>query len=413
MKKRSFLSLAKVTRPTLSGVYPRERLFYLLDEKCIKPVIWVSGPPGCGKTTLISSYIDSRKLSCLWYQIDEDDKDIATFFYYMGLAAKKSSAKETQTLPHLTPEYLLGIPTFTRRYFQELYSRLNPPFVLVLDNYQEVDVESQLHNVIAGGLSEVPEGGSVIILSRGGPPSSLARLKVNEMMEIIGWDDLRLTQEETFGIASLRGKGNVSEAMLSDLHKKSDGWVGGLVLMLNMLGSGSVGETKSLVDSTPEEIFDYFTSELFEKTDRERKDFLLKTAFLSDIEPKIAEKLTGDKKSNKILLDLSKQNFFTYRRSRVNPAYQYHPLFREFLLSKAAEAFTPDEMTDLRKASAALLEDAGNVEEAAGLLIEAKEWERLSLLICKNAQTLLMQGRNKVIEAWLKSLPEDMLENNP
>ena len=111
-------SIAKISRPKLARVYPRRRLFRLLDQCRERPVIWLSSPPGSGKTTLVNSYLDARKLPCLWYEVDEGDSDIASFFYYLGLAAKKASPRIRRPLPPLTPEYGLGIPTFTRRYFE-------------------------------------------------------------------------------------------------------------------------------------------------------------------------------------------------------------------------------------------------------------------------------------------------------
>ena len=71
--------MSKITRPILTGVFQRKRLFSLIDRLQKQPVIWVSGPPGCGKTTLVSSYLEARKIPCLWYQVDEGDADPATF----------------------------------------------------------------------------------------------------------------------------------------------------------------------------------------------------------------------------------------------------------------------------------------------------------------------------------------------
>ena len=80
---------AKIARPRLAAVYQRSRLFTLLDaarERCA--VTFVSGPPGTGKTTLLSSYIEFRNLRCLWYQVDPGDEDVATFFRYLGRATE-------------------------------------------------------------------------------------------------------------------------------------------------------------------------------------------------------------------------------------------------------------------------------------------------------------------------------------
>ena len=112
-----FPTLAKLSCPSQADVVQRERLFSLIDKGRKRPITWVSSPAGSGKTTLVASWFDSRKNRSFWYQVDEGDGDLATFFYYMGLAAKKAAPRYKKPLPLLTPEYLLGIPTFTRRYF--------------------------------------------------------------------------------------------------------------------------------------------------------------------------------------------------------------------------------------------------------------------------------------------------------
>jgi ATP/maltotriose-dependent transcriptional regulator MalT len=70
--------MGKITRPTLPEVFPRKRLFSLLDQMRTQPVIRVSGPARAGKTTLVSSYLEARRLPCLWYQLDAGDADLAT-----------------------------------------------------------------------------------------------------------------------------------------------------------------------------------------------------------------------------------------------------------------------------------------------------------------------------------------------
>jgi ATP/maltotriose-dependent transcriptional regulator MalT len=161
---------AKTTRPKLSGVFPRTRLFRLLDRS--PPILWVSGPPGSGKTTLAVSYLNARRLPTLWYQVDAGDADVATFFHYLRQAVRQTAPRRRTALPLLTPDSWLQLSSFTRRYFRELYRCLKTPWVLVVDNYQEVPAHSRLHEVIAEGLSEIPAKGRVIILSREDPPHS-------------------------------------------------------------------------------------------------------------------------------------------------------------------------------------------------------------------------------------------------
>src|SRR6478672_710139 len=83
--------LRKTTAPTVSGAVPRTRLFRRLDAHR-GSATWICAPPGAGKTTLVASYLSSRKLKSLWYEIDAADADVATFFYYLGAAAPRRRA---------------------------------------------------------------------------------------------------------------------------------------------------------------------------------------------------------------------------------------------------------------------------------------------------------------------------------
>jgi LuxR family transcriptional regulator, maltose regulon positive regulatory protein len=91
--------LAGRSRPILRQAVLRERLFKQLDRFQEGPVIWVSGPGGCGKTTLVSSYLQERGVPSLWYQTEEADKDLATFFYHLGRLLRPVSQNAKKTCP--------------------------------------------------------------------------------------------------------------------------------------------------------------------------------------------------------------------------------------------------------------------------------------------------------------------------
>ncbi len=274
-KTRPSASLTKITRPQPEHVLARTRLLQRLDRA--RKIVWIVAPPGAGKTTLVADYIARRKRACLWYQIDEDDADIAAFFHYLGLAVKKAAPRKRQPLPHFTPEYRAGLNAFTRRYFQEVYGRLKPPFTLVFDNYQAVAVDAGLQEALREGLDGLPAGGRVVVLSRSAPPPVFARFLVSGAMEILDWDALKLTLEEFSSVARLRGQERLPAETLQQLYARTQGWAAGLVLMLERTESS---RPQASLDSTPEEIFDYFAGEVFDKSDRNTREVLLQTAFL-------------------------------------------------------------------------------------------------------------------------------------
>jgi ATP/maltotriose-dependent transcriptional regulator MalT/DNA-binding SARP family transcriptional activator len=421
--KREDPSIAKIIRPGAKGIYPRKRLFRLLDKGRKFPVIWVTGPPGSGKTSLAASYLDARKLPCLWYQVDERDADIATFFYYMGMAAMKAAPRKGNPLPFLTPEYLSGIPAFTRRYFEGLYSRLSlrrspsrrgpkREFIVVFDNYQDVSVSSAFHEMVAHGFDVIPEGIHVMVLSRNEPPPQLARLRANNKIRLLGWEDIQFTVEETREILRTKGKRRLAKKTLLELHKKTEGWAAGLMLILLDLRFRKIDYLLTSAFPT-REIYNYFAIEIFNKMPKETQEFLLKTTFFPRMTAEMAERLTGVRNSVEILYDLSEHHYFTEKYLGDNPVYQYHPLFREFLLSKAQGSLGADEVSLIRQNAAAQLEESGRTEEAAALFRDAEDWKGLVRLLLRYAQSLTLQGRNKSLEKWIESIPKGVREAEP
>ena len=405
-------SIVKITRPSAAGILPRKRLFRLLDSGREYPIAWISGPPGSGKTALVASYLDSRKLPCLWYQVDERDSDIATFFYYLGMAVKEASPERGKRLPLFTPEYALGMPVFARRYFEDLYSGLATPFILVLDNYQEAPVNSGFHEMIKYGLELIPEGINVFVLSRKEPPPEFSRLRANNKMSFLGWEEIRLTRAETREMVRLKQGKGVTDEILLRLHKRTEGWAAGLVLVL--LGSRiKKQDWYSIKEFPTKEVFDYFGMEIFQKINKETQEFLLKTAFLPTMTVRVAEKLTGISTSEQILSDLGENHYFTEVRSQPPPVYQYHPLFREFLLSRARDSYPGDEISGLQRSAALLLEESGQDYDAVRLFGDAQDWDNLIRLILSRAHALMVQGRGKTLQEWIGLIPEEILESQP
>jgi two-component SAPR family response regulator len=406
-------SIAKITRPRLQKVMLRKRLFSRLDLNRHIPITWVMGPGGSGKTTLVASWLDANKIPCLWYHLDEADGDIATFFYYMGLAAKKAAPHYKTPLPLLTMEYMQGsVPAFTRNYFEKLCSRLKPPFAIVLDNYHHIRPDSLFHDVIREALAVVPEGFQVMIVSRGAPPPTLSVLQAYNKINYIGWEDLKFDMNETWALLKAAQKKGLSVELLTRIQQMTLGWAAGLTLLIERLKTGSIAP-EEIDRFKPDELFDYFATELFDETERGTQEFLMRTALLPRIAPSAAAELTGRTDAGAILATLSRNHFFTEQRSLGDPVYQYHPLFREFLQARAKQAYTREQMRELLRRAGEILEKEGQAEDAAELYRLSGEWKRFMQLVLANAHFMVSQGRSRTLEAWLTAVPEDIHAREP
>ena len=404
---------AKITPPRLGECLDRQRLFHRLDRFRDKPAVWISGPAGCGKTVLAESYLKAADIPHLWYQIDARDADPATLFYYLGLAVKRKAPHRREVLPLLTAEYLGGVQAFTRNFFEALYGRLNSPFILVFDNCQDLADDTIFSQVIRDAVEVLPDGGRIILISRSEPPKILARLQLHQDMAMLGWEDLRLTLDEVKGLARILHKEELSDEQVTAMCTKTLGWTAGVVLLLSQSRKTHLTlDDDSL--SAPESIFDYFAGEILAELDGATRDFLIKSAFLPQINPAAARSLTGNKNAGSILADLVSRNYFTYQCShRKDPLYQYHPLFGEFLREQAQIAMDRNDFQNLQIRAARILLENGLYEAGAKLLHATSEWDRLSHLICDQAHFLVSQGRFGTLQEWLNYLPEEKTMNTP
>jgi DNA-binding SARP family transcriptional activator/predicted ATPase len=411
-RSRKSVSLAKTMRPGLLGVVQREKLFERMDQGAKRGVIWVAGPPGAGKTTLVSSYIEHLQLSHLWYQVDRGDVDAATFFHYMGLAASRESSLDGSVLPATSSGRGGDVVAFSQRYFRELYRCLTPPFALVFDNYQEAPLQSPLPLIINTALEEIPRSGFVVVISRSEPPRELARLRANQRIEIIDWSDLRLSPEELQSMARRRGQTLTDEASRS-LHQRTQGWAAGAVLMLEHAKvTGTEADPPG--DNTPQVIFDYVAGEIFDKFEATSQAFLLSTACLSQMTPDTAEKVSGFSKAGPLLANLARNDYFvSERRADGERVYQFHRLLSDFLRTRAKQVYAADEWTKLVRRSARLLAEVGQADDAISLLLDESHWEDATALIVANAPETLSQGRAETLMGWLDELPPAIAAANP
>jgi len=406
------MPIAKVTRPLLSGTVPRRRLFSLLDRGREGAIVWVDGPPGCGKTTLVSGYLEARKLPCLWYDLDRGDADPATFFLHLAAAVRMAAPRIRRSMPSLTPENLPDVPSFSRRYFQELFTRLPANAVLVLDNFHRVPDGSPFHDVIREGLSRLPPGTSAIVISRSKIPPALAGLRAVRPLRFLHWNDLRLTLEEAGAIIRKRGGKSPAPAAVQQLQKSADGWAAGLVLLLARTPAEETG-THSLRHEAPYEIFEYFGEEIFRRQSPGIRNFLMRSAFLPAMTGDATSRLTGREGAGEVLSWLHRNNYFTEKHPALEPVYRYHGLFRKFLLERAREAYPPEEMSRLYREAAGILAESGQADEAAALFHASGDLEGLRGLIQAEAVNLLRQGRGHTLQGWLESIPAGEREADP
>jgi DNA-binding SARP family transcriptional activator len=403
--------LARTSCPVLYEPVARERLFTLLDEARGHPLVSITGPPGCGKTTLAATWLQAREVPYVWYQLSAADQDPITFLHYLRLAAQRVHGTQ-RILPPLGPESSRDIPAFARRYLGALLASLGEDAILVLDNLHEASRGSPLYPALAGALEDRTGAAQLILISRERPHCAFAGLEASRAMSVVSAQALEFTLEETQAL--LHARTELDPALARPLHDLCRGWAAGLSLLIERSRRGELSDPVAAKESL-QDLFQYFAEEIFAGIPPSEQLVLLRLSELPRFNVQLAMQVSADEAAAGIVEQLYRKNLLVdlYESRPGAASYQFHNLFRSFLRRKAAASFSAAQLAAARRSAALLLARDGAIEDAFALLVEADDWKGACAIIYQHAESLLREGRGLLLETWIASLPAECIANDP
>jgi len=407
--------LAKFSRPRLARVHPRERLFRRLEECREETAVWVGGPAGAGKTALVASYLDARKLSALWYQVDSGDCDPLFCCHHLQVAASRIAPWAGSHRPPFSPGQAADLRSFLPHFLAAFYAGISPPRILVVDNCQEALSSAEFRELLRIAITEAPDQINIIIASRARPPGDFSRLRASGHLAVLDPDELLFSEDESLIVQQLAAPAARPRSIeqMRRMHRLTGGWPAGLKLLGHIDDPDSLAVPNGAVASHTV-VFDYLAAEVFNRQPEDVRRCLLKVAHLPRMTPAMAASLGGCGEAVDILETMHADGIFTSQHGVGDELhYEFHPLLRQFLLLRAKVDLPADEGPRIERQAAALLADSGDVDAAARLLIRGRHWDELQRLIVEQAASLLGRGWQRTLAAWVDALPADRVASDP
>jgi ATP/maltotriose-dependent transcriptional regulator MalT len=246
----------------LTGEVERARLLYALRADPPNRLVVVWGVAGSGKTTLLAQWA-ARQTTRLtaWLALEPGERDPGRFVAAV-LAAVRAAGGESHGDARARHQ---------REDLPALLDRLagSRPVLLVLDDFQEVDVEP-VGQALARLLERLPPGWQVAIASRHEPAAlPLARMRLRREVREIRPAGLAMDSGEARELLE-RGFGvRLDRLQLAELLEATDGWVGGLSLAGAARSGGAAGEEaegwlldyaeRDMLSGVPDELVAFLT----------------------------------------------------------------------------------------------------------------------------------------------------------
>jgi LuxR family maltose regulon positive regulatory protein len=396
--------------PAGCGLVRRGRLLGRLSAAPPGGVVVVNAPAGSGKTMLLRSWIEAEgfRRRVAWVSVEHHERD-AQRFWLSVIDELASASGKAELVERVTPP-LDSRGQVVERLLPELGS-LEEPLVLVIDDLHE------LHSAEALGwlelfLARLPSQLLVALATREDPRLGLHRLRLaGELTELRG-PDLRFSLEETRELLNAAGIA-LSDAGVALLHERTEGWAAGLRMAVISLVQHPDPERFAREFSGSERtVAGYLLAEVLERQPAEVRDLLLRTSVLDRVSGPLADFLTGNSGSERILQQLEDANAFVSSVDVGRSWFRYHQLFAA-LLQLELRRVSPAMFGSLHRAAAQWYEEHGYVVEAIRHAQAVGDWAHAARLLADHHLSLGLDGRAATLYALMNAFPADVPMADP
>ncbi len=396
---------------------PRPRLSTLLDEGYQRSLTVVSAPAGFGKTTLLSSWVQTlpkEAAQVAWVSLDEQDNDPVRFWMYVftaldrlqpGTCSEYVSYLQTQQAPSIQYVLTALINRLTER--QERW-------LLVLDDFHLL-VEPAIHAFLTYLMEHLPPQLRIILASRNDPPLPLARLRARGQLLEVRAEDLRTTDAEAAAFMREVMGVDVSDQELVAVQQRTENWLVGLQLVGLSLQASSAPtrELLSEVNGNQDFILDYLTDEILNQQSLSTQTFLLHTSILERLSAPLCDAVLEQQGSQQLLELLVRSNLFIIPLDSRRHWYRYHALFAQALRYRLEQA-EHEKLQALHLRASQWYAQQDQTNEAVQHALQAQAWEFAADLIEPVTQKFLwIKHELPMLWHWLEQLPQQVVRRRP
>jgi LuxR family maltose regulon positive regulatory protein len=397
-------------------LFTRQRLINLLYDLLDEKLILVIAPAGYGKTSLLIDFAYQVDLPVCWYAVDDLDQTPERFFTYFIAALHRrfpefgeASKVALKALNPFNPD----INQLVSVIVNDAYEHIQEHFLIVLDDYHVVSNVREIQAFINRFINESAENchlilSSRILLSLPDLPLLVARSQVGG----IGFEELAFRADEIQSFVLQYYHVTLSDSASQDLARDTEGWITGLMLSAQVMGSGMTNQMRA-ARVTGIELYTYLAQEILDQQTEDIRDFLLRTSFLDEFDVSLCASIWGSDGNWRALINqVVQNNLFVLPVGEDGRWLRYHHLFGEFLRAQF-EKERPDQVEALLRRIAQVYTEREEWARAYSLYNRIRDNSATAGLVEKAGPALVRNAQIAVLAKWIDALPVEILDSHP
>lgn len=412
----------KLHRPVVThALVARKYLLDRLNKRLNRPLSLVCAPAGYGKSTLVSSWLETRDLPVAWLSLSEADNDLQLFLSYFIEAIKLVSPEFGRKIQTTLKGHELPSTKILASLLINELDKIDTSFVLTLDDYHVIQ-NTDIHELFEEILEYPPQAMHLVLVSRIDPPLPLVTLRAKGQMTEVRVRDLRFSRAETAEFLQQMLKRPIEERILSIFEEKTEGWVTGMRLAaLALRKKKDLGRVATDLQDTNRYVLDYFVEEILSQQPAAMQDYLLATSVLDRFCAPLCDAIfisgtlsvCDEIDGKKFLQLLIKTNLFVIRLDDNGRWFRYHHLFKNLLNRRIKHRFKQEDIGVIHTNASTWLAENGHFEEAVEHALTGGEIEKAVEIVGRARHDLMSTDQWHRIERWLKMFPHEAVQQYP
>ena len=371
-------------------------------------VALVTGGPATGKTVAVAQWFQALgPVAREWVTLDADDDRPERFWLTFALALDRAvpgafarAAEVAADVHRLPPEFVSRLLT--------AWSAVTDPLVFVLEDthhLQSPEITKDLGFVI----EHLPGPSRMLLTSRDDPPLPVSRWRGRGWLAELRQRDLALTLPETAELLTALGERRLTESETETLWRHSEGWVAGLRLAAAELKDrADVPAAVAEFSGQTPMVADLLADELLHRAPTELAEFLLRTSVADVLDAELCDALSGRSDSAAVLRRMEADLQFVMATGPGRDTWRYHPLLAEMLRSEL-QTHHPEEVPELNRLAAVILQARGDVAGAARCLLAAGDTDQAFALVFEAAHRRADVSDIPGIAAFVNLFPRELV----